>query len=208
IAECIVPFVDSAARCLVAIDAPLGWPDGLRQLIGEHQAGQSPHSCLSKNLAFRRYTDDVVRRTKVPLEIGADKIARATFEALRVLGELRTQTGKEIPLAWDPSFDGSSAIEVYPGATLVARKLAFGPYKKPGQKPARRQMIEKLLANGLIAFLPDLIAQAAVDDDNVLDALLCLVAGRDFLLGNCDPLTNENADQVRRESWIWLHRGI
>lgn len=208
VSQRIVPWIANAARCLVAIDAPLGWPDGLRTLIGDHQAGRPPHGMLSKDLAFRRYTDEVVRRTKVPLEIGADKIARAAFEALRVLEEIRDLTGKEIPLAWAPSFAGTAAIEVYPGATLVARNLACGPYKERDQRPARQQMTESLLAKGLISHLPDPIALAAMDDDDVLDALLCLVAGRDFLLGHCDPPPEVHVDRVRRESWIWLHRGV
>lgn len=203
----ITPFIRNAEQPLLAVDAPLGWPDGLRNLIGKHRAGVAPAADASKDASFRRHTDVEIRRIKVPLEVGADKIARASFEALRVLGELRELTGLALPLAWTPNYSGAAAIEVYPGATLVARQLACGPYKKKDQRPTRERMIRSMVTQSLLSPLPDSVALAAANDDDVLDAIVCLVAARDFLLGLCDAPEPRQLDRVKRESWIWVYGG-
>ena len=85
---------------------------------------------------FSRHTDRVVRaRTgKRPLEVGADRIARAALRAVKVLGELRAETSLSLPLALTPGMpEEPSAIEVYPAATLLARGLASSGCKGRGR---------------------------------------------------------------------------
>lgn len=197
----IAPALRRAARALVAIDAPLGWPDGLRRLLDGHSAGSPPPGTMEKNHCFRRVTDVAIKDStgKNPLEVGADRIARAAFEALRVLGELRELTGLTIPLVWSPDFAGAGAIEVYPGATLAARDLSPGPYKLREQSPARLKLAGMLETHDLISRLPT----AALTDADVLDATLCLVAASDFLRGACPQPPTERIEQIEREGWIW-----
>jgi hypothetical protein len=63
------------APILIAIDAPLGWPSGFTTHVAGHEAG-SRLEIDSKSLYYR-YTDIVVRNNvgKLPLSVGADKIA-------------------------------------------------------------------------------------------------------------------------------------
>lgn len=202
----IVPFVCGGGRALIAIDAPLGWPDGLRQLLQGHEAGMPPPAALAKDASFRRHSENQVRQVKIPLEVAADRIARAAFEALCVLKELRSESKQPLPLAWSPDFAGAASIEVYPGATLAVRKLARAQYKRPDQTSGREQIAMSLVHGGLVEPLPTEPLRRALKNADVLDAILCLVAARDFLMGECKPPDEAHLDQTRREGWIWVRR--
>ncbi|MFO1493338.1 MAG: DUF429 domain-containing protein [Lysobacterales bacterium] len=202
----IAPFIAGGERVLVAIDAPLGWPDGLRQLLLGHAAGLPPPAGLSKDRCFRRLTDRAVRKVKIPLEIGADRIARAAMEALIVLQELRAATELPLPLAWSPAFQGAATIEVYPGATLVVHRLGGCSYKKTNESGARAQILQTLVSAGLLGSLPDAVQRRTAREADVLDAILCLVAARDFLQGKCSAPAPADRDQAAREGWIWLRQ--
>ncbi len=199
----IVPALLSAPAALIAIDAPLGWPDGLRGLVGGHRAGSPPRDTC-KNDCFRRATDVQVHQLlgKMPLEIGADRIARAAYEALLVIGELREKSGLPIPLAWQSPHSGVAAIEVYPAATLTAHGYARAPYKKPEHGEERIALATSLKSRGLIEGL-DRYSSQRVD---VFDAGLCLLAAADFFLGRCTGPTAEQFEQAQREGWIWVAR--
>ena len=131
----VVPELRVATRALIAIDAPLGWPAALAAELSSHQAGEAFAS--DKNDMFRRFTDRYVKSliNKNPLEVGADKIARAAHSALSALKCLRDESGQVIPLAWDKNFMGAAAIEVYPAGTLKSRGLPDSMYKKPVPVP-------------------------------------------------------------------------
>lgn len=199
----IAPFIRGGECVLLAIDAPLGWPDGLRQFLGDHIAAMPPPVSLRKDDCFRRHTDVVVRRVKLPLEVAADRIARAAFEALRVLHELRVATELRLQLVWSPTFEGAASIEVYPGATLAALGLSNAQYKKPDQETSRTRMAGALVHAQLLETLPTEAKKRSMASADVLDAVLCLVAARDFLMGECVSPDEAHADQVRREGWIW-----
>lgn len=202
----VAPFVRGGGRVLVAIDAPLGWPDGMRSFLGGHAAAGPPPADLAKDDCFRRRTDIAVRAIKLPLEVAADRIARAAFEALCVLRELRVLSQQPLALAWAPGFDGAASIEVYPGATLAARKLSQAPYKLIGQASGRAQILDALARARLIAELPMEARTRALANADVLDAILCMVAARDFLAGECAPPDETHLDQIKREGWIWVRR--
>ncbi len=202
----VAPFLRGGGRVLVAIDAPLGWPDGMHRFLAEHAAAGPPPVDLAKDDCFRRRTDIAVRAVKVPLEVAADRIARAAFEALCVLRELRVLSQQALALAWTPGFEGAASIEVYPGATLAARKLSKAPYKLIGQASGRAQIIEVLVRARLIAELPVAASTRALANADVLDAILCMVAARDFLAGECAAPDETHFDQIKREGWIWVRR--
>ena len=130
---------------LIAIDAPLGWPAPLGQLLDPHLAGEPID--VDSNELFSRLTDRYIRQEigKIPLEVGADRIARTAHAALRGLEILRRETQNAIPLAWSShELVASSVIEVYPSATLRAHGLPSGGYKQNKDPEHERVRIEIL----------------------------------------------------------------
>ncbi len=184
---------------LLAIDAPLGWPDGLRFGLHGHAAGQ--HFEVGKELTFRRRTEIVLRSDRYrasPLEVGADRIARAAHEALSVLNELRTVTRLPLPLVWTPGGNGVGVIEVYPAATLRAHGMPSKGYKLPEQIGVRRQIAAKIDWR-----LAGLNARCDGNADE-FDACLCLLAALDFVNGECLAPPDEFKEVIAREGWIWV----
>ena len=185
---------------LLAIDAPLGWPSDLSGALINHAAGSAIP--IQPNLMFRRATDRFVhdKLGRTPLDVGADRIARTAHFALALLGHLRRRLDQEIPLAWLPDFSHLAAIEVYPAATLIAHGINPNGYKKPTDTVEREGIIESLRAH--IA-LPD---ECSIIHDNpdALDAVICVLAGADFLRQRVhDP---EDPVLARKEGWIWFPR--
>lgn len=199
--ERVVEEVRESSLALLALDAPLGWPKALARELASHRAGQ-PIASLP-NECFRRDTDHFVRHSirKQPLDVGADRIARAAWAALTLLARIRHRTGLPIELAWQSDMHQAACIEVYPAATLVTRGLLPNGYK--GDKPEsqrRREAIVAALAAELT--IPNAVAEVAVRNDHVLDAVICLLAAGDFLSGQCAPPMN--LDVARQEGWIWF----
>jgi predicted nuclease with RNAse H fold len=185
---------------LIAIDAPLGWPSNLADSLVAHRAGERVMS--AKHDMFRRATDrrlrEAVHGGHQPLEVGADRIARATHEALTVLAELRDRSGLELPMVWDPAFSGVGVIEVYPAATLRAHGMPSRGYKLREQREAREQ-----IASACGDLMPALSARCGRSADE-FDACLCLLAAADFLQGRCAPPPAELRAVACREGWIWV----
>lgn len=196
--EVLVPALMQEPKALITIDAPLGWPAALGESLMQHAAGAALD--VPKDVLFRRCTDGVVRRNtgKIPLEVGAEKIARAAYSALAVLKLLREATGQSIPLAWSHSITGIETIEVYPAATLMVRGILEPGYKRTESEIARWRIARKLGAeiSGLAAF--------ASEPDDIFDTCLCLLAGKDFLDGRAVPPTTEQLPAARKEGWIWV----
>ena len=191
-------WVAQAPRTLIALDAPLGWPVELSKALAGHQAGDLD---VPANNLFRRATDRFVadKVGKTPLDVGADRIARTAHAALAMLNRLRHATQLPIPLAWDSDFDEPvAAIEVYPAATLKVWGVPSSGYKRPNQRPERNAILQ-----GLEAHMDTRAVQDAVlDNADMLDAAVCVLAGRDFLEG----WAFQPRDQVtgRTEGWIWV----
>ena len=78
---------------LLALDAPLGWPNALAEKLPVHAAGRKFTS--SANSLFRRSTDMFIREKigKQSLDVGADRIARTAYSALDLLNRLRQMLG-------------------------------------------------------------------------------------------------------------------
>lgn len=203
IAQTIARWLPPDGRALLALDAPLGWPTGLGDALAAHQAG-APLKPIANNL-FRRETDTFIWRQtgKLPLDVGADRIARTAYSALSLLQDLRQLTGLPIPLAWEPEFtSGLGAIEVYPAGTL---RVLFGPNKAPGYKGdggrnGRFAILHALQNEWQLAVEPAIMH----DNDNALDAALCVLCGADFLRGQAAPPTNRAT--AEKEGWIWVRQ--
>ena len=174
---------------------------GLSAALAHHRAGL-PVSVDAHSM-FRRQTDERVRALVgiTPLDVGADRIARTAHAAVRLLGQLRNTLGLPIPLAWSPDADGVNAIEVYPAATLKAHGWRHKGYKKRTQLSERREIVDALEKSGvnLNSFGPTLEASA-----DALDAVVCLIAARDFIEGSAKP--PEDGGLAAQEGWIWVHQ--
>jgi hypothetical protein len=154
---------------------------------------------------FRRCTDNVVadQIKKRPLDVGADRIARTAHAALALLEDLRKRTDREIPLAWETRpVSGLCAIEVYPAATLRAHNLKDTGYKKKECGQERRAILDQLAQQG-IQLSSDSRKTCAKCDD-VLDAVICVLAGVDFLCG--DVISPVDMETARKEGWIWVKK--
>lgn len=184
---------------LLAVDAPLGWPAELGGLLATHRAGQPLPG--EANRLFRRDTDRVVhdRLGKLPLDVGADRIARTALAALHMLQRVREACGLEIPMAWTArDVAPVAAIEVYPAGTLVSRGTTSSGYKLAADRAVREAMLDALADELLVGEHRAALLQHA----DVLDAALCLLAGADFLTGAVIEPTD--LATARHEGWIWV----
>jgi predicted RNase H-like nuclease len=198
----IVEVVARATTVLLALDAPLGWPAALGDRLASHRAGDPLAG--SPDALFRRDTDRFVHRTagRLPLDVGADRIARTAKAALDLLAEVRTATGQPIPLAWSPELaTGAWAIEVYPAATLKVHGARDRGYKLPDAKRERREIVAVL---GHLLDLPK-DRSPLLGSADALDAVVCVLAAADFLSGRCTAPTDWPT--AEREGWIWV-RGL
>jgi len=184
---------------LLALDAPLGWPEPLGRLLAAHRAGEVLDE--QPNHLFRRHTDAFIKQRlgKLPLDVGADHIARTAQAALALLGKLRERSGEPIPLAWQVVYPARVAVlEVYPAGTLSAAGVRSSGYKEPGKTAERREIITWLATQMAGVGEQPLLA----DNADVLDAAICLVAGSDFLSGRV--MQPPPGTPVEKEGWIWV----
>jgi hypothetical protein len=180
-------WLQQHGNALIALDAPLGWPQPLGDVLNRHQAGAGMG--YSSNRLFRRHTDDAIQQRfgKRPLEVGANFISRTAVAALELLEQLRQSTGDPIPLAWSPEDRPAlAAIEVYPAAT----RLSHGSAGRGGSIEALEHRLDCSALNGELPTSADAI-----------DALVCLVAAADFLEGRACPPDDLNL--AKTEGWIW-----
>jgi predicted RNase H-like nuclease len=199
VADRVVDWIADDPRVLLAMDAPLGWPAALGDALAAHRAGD--FLPVEPNQLFRRATDRFTHHQvgKLPLDVGADRIARTAHAALALLHEIGARRQCPVPLAWTPGFtDPVAAIEVYPAAVLKITGMVFQGYKGPAQV-AQRAGIVSLLQKQLVFEAGTAILRA---DDDVLDAAICVLAGYHFLRGLCLPPADP--DLARREGWIWF----
>ena len=200
--DTLAGWMEDAERVLLCLDAPLGWPLPLGEQLAGHQAGELLIG--DGNNLFRRETDRRIRKYtgKVPLDVGADRIARTAHAALKLLDRLRDRTGFEIPLAWEPGFETrAAAIEVYPAGTLAALEVPGLPssrYKGRENEALRCEMLDKLPDY----FVPEAVKNKLGIQDDVFDAVLCTLAGRHFLDGVCHQ--PEDLPLAKKEGWIWV----
>ena len=199
VADTLAGWLGNAAHAILALDAPLGWPAALGAALHEHRAGDV--LTADSNALFRRKTDIDIRGRfrKTPLEVGADRIARTAHAALSLLDEARRRTGHPIPLAWQPGIvEEVCAIEVYPAGTLLAYEMPAKGYKKSDQRTVREEILQCLEQRLCLPANCDPL----LDDADCLDAVVCLLAGVDFLQGKAVPPTD--TERAHKEGWIWV----
>jgi predicted RNase H-like nuclease len=199
----IAQWIRPQSPALIALDAPLGWPATLARELAKHEAGEPIQA--KRDETFRRLTDRLVceKTGKRPLDVGADRIARTAHAALALLRELRVCTGQTIPLAWAPNLGPQAyAIEVYPAATLQVRGLVASGYKGKERQRARQSLLGELRTH---IEVPDSgMLERMLDNDDLLDAAVCVLAAADFLREECIQPTD--MDLARKEGWIWVRR--
>lgn len=199
IPEFACDWIERSKQTLFALDAPLGWPSDLGKALAEHVAGVGID--IPSDLMFRRATDRFVRRQfgKQPLDVGADRIARTARAALNLLDKTRQETGLEIPLVWTPRYtEKAAAVEVYPAGSLISHGLPASGYKKKDQIAVRQHIL-----NGLKRSIQlDIDLTLAEANPDILDAIVCVLAGSDFLAGYALPPAD--LDEAKKEGWIWI----
>jgi hypothetical protein len=198
---------DHSEPALIAIDAPLGWPSALGEALRPHRAGDELKG--DANDLFRRATDQEIQNTVGirPLDVGSNLIARTAHAALKILHEIREITARPIPLAW--RHDGiaeTTAIEVYPAATLHAHGVTHKGYKKQSQGNIRQEVFCALLSHLSLCQEPNCqeqksIKESACGNADILDGLVCLLAAKDFLDGKA--MAPRDLDRAKQEGWIW-----
>jgi hypothetical protein len=201
--QTISSWLKKSTRSLIALDAPLGWPQAMGANLASHRAGAVID--IEPNSMFRRHTDWFIKQKigKQSLDVGSNLIARTALFALNLIDSIRKETGSPIPLAWSPQFvETSAAIEVYPAATLEARGISSSGYKKPAQLDRRREILS--LLGGEIQVECD--EEKIVANDDNLDAVLCLLAAADFVGNKAYKPPPDMKHTVEKESWIWVKR--
>lgn len=197
----IVEWIARGGATIVALDAPLGWPFSITQILPLHKAGEPIE--IAPDRLFRRRTDLIVEEMlgKRPLEVGADRIARTALSALRLLSHIGEQWGQRIPLAWDgDNLSSLSDIEVYPAATLRARAIQSEGYRGKDRIAARLSILKQIQGELELSIERHAIAS----DDHLFDALICSLAAFDFLKG--DGVGPTEMELARKEGWIWFKR--
>lgn len=145
VAEIVSSWIVPGSTQLLAIDAPLGWPVSLGQELFNHVAGGILNT--EANTLFRRDTDRFIKEKtgKLPLDVGADRIARTAHTALQLLNTITMLTGAKVDLAWSPELNpGCWAIETYPAATLKMSSIRFQGYKGPENIAPRQEICANL----------------------------------------------------------------
>jgi hypothetical protein len=190
--ELCAKYVSDITPALLCLDCPLGWPKALSDSLFGQLAGEYSFGSYSLDELFSRETDrDIARRYKKPLEVGADRIARTAVVTLRQLERFRSLTGREFKLGWGGLNKNETAvIEVYPAATRLSHGLPRAD-KRSKDVSAERAAIERLFSS---------TGEALWGNPDVRDAILCLIAGADYLRGEClAPLK-----PLSSEGWIWV----
>lgn len=204
VAGTIESWIPADEPALLALDAPLGWPLALGECLHVHRAGD--HVAPESDMLFSRLTDKIVkeRTGKKPLEIGADRIARAARSALNLLNDVRNLTGRPIPLqATETTMNESvCAIEVYPAATLTVKGFIQPKYKQDHK--ARLKILASLETQMKISADKQLI----VESDDVLDSVICVLAGLDFLRRDVIVPSKDEHECAVKEGWIWVQNPV
>lgn len=201
IAEIIKGWIQTDNAVIIAIDAPLGWPEDLGNSLCKHLAGQT--ILVESNLLFRRETDRFIKKIlrKQPLDVGADRIARTAHAALKIIGELQISINSKIEMAWSPEKpNGIAVIEVYPAATLQCYGIRNSKYKEKEQEAERKNILYELSKHMKIEC--DLIHMQQSAD--VLDSAVCLLAAKDYLNG--DVYFPNDFKKAEKEGWIWVKK--
>jgi hypothetical protein len=191
---------DVADDVILGLDAPLGWPALMRDGLAQHRAGDWLPG--EANNLFRRATDTFVHQSigKLPLDVGADRIARTAHSALDLLHDVRAKSRHDFPVPNHAFAGGSAAIETYPGGTLRSGPWNDRGYKGRDGPSIRANLLEEL--SGLVTISD--MSPEILENDDMFDAIIAALGAVDYVAGRCfDPYDASLAD---REGWIWVRR--
>ena len=202
---------DEAPPPMLCVDSPLGWPAALGPALVEHRAGEAIKT--QANTLFRRFTDRELRRRlgKTPLDVGADRIARTALAVLSTLGGLRERLARPpvVVLDVEASLDGGGEIpvlETYPAGWFASERIKTRGYRPAEARERRAQLLanscDVLKGRGILVSPPSGMGAFAKRADD-LDALVCVFAGLDVLLGLVPGPPQDHWDMVSVEGWIW-----
>jgi hypothetical protein len=189
----------------VGIDAPFGWPMPFVDALVTYQAGGQWLPLDASELRFRSTELHVKTKTgQAPLSAVTDRLIWPTMRCHRLLSRLQPQPVDRT--------GAGRVVEVYPAAALL-RWLGsdFGgtvpSYKdgKPGRREARAQIVTAL-ADKTAAVL-ELAAEfrdRCIEDDDVLDALVCALIARAADIRRVDAIPPGSRWAAAREGWITL----
>jgi predicted RNase H-like nuclease len=195
----ICQWIAGQQHFVLAFDAPLGWPKPLGSALSRHTAGERLKPAADD--LFRRHTDRLVHKVvgKLPPDVGADRIARTARAALDLLATVRARAERPIPLAF---LQGKEAgvVEVFPAATLITRGVSGVGYKTntPRGRKVRRELLQRLGKELDLESTRDVM----IEDANLFDAMLCVLAGADFARGLC--VEPPDPERARKEGFIWF----
>ena len=191
------------APAILALDAPLGWPAPLLAGLAGHRPGVRLPAPEAPDRLWRRATDVHVHETigKLPLEVGADRIARAAWAGLEILHAVRATTGEPWPVPVEPG--SRCALEVYPAATL-RRLLGRAPGRYKGTATEARAALLDALADH-VTVAPH-AREVALAVDHAFDAVMCVIAGAWAAAGHTEPVPPGLREMAAVEGWIHLPR--
>jgi predicted nuclease with RNAse H fold len=189
-ARLVPSLLDDSALCrlaadadVVAIDAPLGWPDEFVAAVTAYHRGEPWPAGELLSLRYRLTDRTVASMTGVrPLSVSSDLIGVCAFRAAR----LRSMF---------------PAVEVYPAGALRVWGLPATGYKGVRGAPVRAEIVA-----GIRHRCPWLaVDQAALlRRDHDLDALLCALVARAVATGRTHRPPPDVAEIAAREGWIHL----
>lgn len=213
----------AAGAQVVAIDAPLGWPEPFLRAVTAQAAGEAwtwpePFRTLppgkegeaarkdaTRLLRFRATDFDVHEKTGVwPLSVSSDLIGIVAFRAAGLCTRLRPGS---------PARDGSTGvIEAYPAAALRTWGIDRSGYKEPEARAKRAEILDALIRRHELD--PGTFREALIADDDCLDALVAALVGDAYADKRTQPIPTEHEARARTEGWIHLphqetdaHRG-
>jgi predicted nuclease with RNAse H fold len=168
---------------VVAIDAPLGWPEEFVAAVTAHHRGEPWPASDLLTLRYRLTDRTVASMTGVrPLSVSSDLIGVCAFRAARLRSLF-------------------PAVEVYPAGALRVWGLPATGYKGVRGAPVRREIVA-----GLLRRCPWLSVDEVglIRRDHDLDALLCALLARAAATGRSHPPPEDAAEIAAREGWIHL----
>jgi hypothetical protein len=149
---------------------------------------------------------------KTPLDVGADRIARAAHRTLLRIRRVADETGRDlvVPLRAEEIAAPREGfpvrlLETYPAGWFVSEGIDASGYRPKGARDVRDTLLERAFA--AVSIDSSLPREGFTKRADSLDALVCLFAGVDALMGRAPDLYTlglaSMREQIRREGWIW-----
>ncbi|NVK75100.1 MAG: DUF429 domain-containing protein [Oceanospirillaceae bacterium] len=183
----------------ICVDIPLGWPIAFQR---EWENGHPPANQFSDDgfdRTFKRATDRFIKATTKTqvLEVGAEKIARASVQTIHRLNSLVPNWREHTAVhTIDMNLNHTQVLEVYPRATIENIRLQKAyPEKKTKNGMISRSYVEKVLTDisnqQILLFWPPSMLDEFEQADNLVnghqfDAFIAAITGLMIFQGHED----------------------